>query len=176
MSPEEKIPEEQDSESRLETQLGAELAGETSEIDADQPAVDAAVDAEVVPEPDSGDLPQATIVEASLASPTSYFKQTSIKQTSPPPIADNLDNIAANGGAVGALVLGIWSFLGAFITNWSIINGILGIVLGLWGLTSRRRRMALIGILLCLISIFLSLIQVGELVKIYMNPVDENPF
>ena len=171
MSPEEKIPEEQDSDSRTETQLGATSGGETTDIDSHQPNIDATVDAELVTRPDASDLPQATIVEASFASPKAY-----LKPISPPPIVDNLDNIAANGGAVGAIVLGIWSFLGAFITNWSIINGILGVVLGLWGLTSRRRRMALIGILLCLISIFLSLIQVGELVKIYMNPVDENPF
>ena len=86
----------------------------------------------------------------------------------------SLDNISANGGAVGALVLGIWSLVGVFITNWSIINGILGLLLGFWGLTSGKRRMAWIGIGLCVLSIFLSLIQVSESVDAYLNSVDES--
>jgi hypothetical protein len=86
-----------------------------------------------------------------------------------PPIARNMENIAAHGGAVGAVVLGAWSLFGSFITNWSIINGILGILLGLWGLTSGRRRLALIGIVLSAISIFLCLAQVSEIIGDYLN-------
>ncbi len=86
----------------------------------------------------------------------------------------SLDNLSANGGAVGALVLGIWSIIGVFITNWSIINGVLGLLLGLWGLTSGKRRMAWIGIAFCLVSIFLAMIQVSDLVDAYLKTVDES--
>lgn len=92
----------------------------------------------------------------------------------PPPLAKSLQNLSANGGAVGALVLGAWCFIGSFITNWSIINGLLGLILGFWGLTSRRQRIAWIGIALCLVGVFLSLADISAMVNEWMNPVDEN--
>lgn len=92
----------------------------------------------------------------------------------PPPLAKSLQNLSANGGAVGALVLGLWCFVGSFITNWSIVNGFLGLILGFWGLTSRRQTIAWIGIGLCLIGIFLSLADISALVNEWMNPIDEN--
>lgn len=85
------------------------------------------------------------------------------------PIAADLGGIAANGGAVGAVVLGIWSILGSLLTYWSIINGILGLVLGVWGLTSKRPRTAWIGIFLSLIGTVLSTISVGELITNYWD-------
>ena len=92
---------------------------------------------------------------------------------SPPPLAKNLQNLSANGGAVGALVLGAWCFLGSFITNWSIINGILGLLLGTWGLTSRRKKTAWIGIALCTIGILLCLAEFSEIVNKWMYEVDD---
>jgi len=94
----------------------------------------------------------------------------------PPALASNFENLAAKGGAVGALVLGIWCLAGSFITNWSIINGLLGLSMGFWGLTSRHKKMAWIGIVLCLAGIMLSLVQVSEFINIYMNARDENSF
>ena len=91
----------------------------------------------------------------------------------PPPLATNLQNLSANGGAVGALVLGIWCFMGSFITNWSIINGILGLLLGTWGLTSQRKKTAWIGIALCTIGILLCLAEFSELVNKWMYEVDD---
>ena len=93
-----------------------------------------------------------------------------------PPIASNMENMAANGGAVGALVLGIWVVLGSFITSWSLINGILGLVMGFWGLTSRKQRMAWVGIALCLVGIFMCLVEVNQVVNEYLNAVDETEF
>ena len=92
----------------------------------------------------------------------------------PSGLVEEVENIAANGGAVGALVLGIWSLIGSFITNWSMINGVLGLLLGVWGLTSRRKRLAWTGILLCVVSILLSMIQVNEFIQLYLNRVDES--
>ena len=91
----------------------------------------------------------------------------------PPPIAKNLENLSANGGALGALVLGIWCFLGAFITNWSIINGVLGLLLGAWGLTSRRKKTAWVGIVFCTIGIIFCLAEFNELVNEWLFEVDD---
>ena len=92
----------------------------------------------------------------------------------PPPLAKSLQNLSANGGAVGALVLGIWCFAGSFMTTWSIINGFLGMVLGFWGLSSRRQKTAWVGIALCLVGILLSLADISALVNDWWNPIDEN--
>jgi len=93
-----------------------------------------------------------------------------------PPMPGNFENVSANGGAVGSFVLGVWCLAGSFITNWSIINGVIGLLMGFWGLTSRKQRTAWIGIALCVIGIFLSLIQVSELIDTYLNAVDETAF
>ena len=91
-----------------------------------------------------------------------------------PPVAVDLEGIAANGGSVGALVLGIWSILGSFLTYWSMINGILGLMLGVWGLASRKPRLAWIGILLSVVGCFMSMMEVGEIVSKYWN-VETDP-
>ena len=63
------------------------------------------------------------------------------------------DSVAANGGAVASVVLGIWSILGSLFSTLSIINSIMGIALGMWGLTSRKQFVAVTGIMLCLVGI-----------------------
>ena len=90
-----------------------------------------------------------------------------------PPAAIELEGIAANGGAVGALVLGIWSILGSLLTFWSLINGILGLALGIWGLRSKRPRMAWIGIFLCLVGASMSLLAVSEMISVYWNAAQD---
>ncbi len=113
------------------------------------------------------------VAEASLEG--SIVTPSGFALASQPPLARNLENMSAKGGAIGAVVLGLWCVAGSFVTNWSIINGILGILLGVWGLTSRNKRMAWFGLTLCLIGVFLSLIQVSELVNEYLNEVEEFP-
>lgn len=92
---------------------------------------------------------------------------------SAPALSGNFENLAAKGGAVGALVLGIWCLAGSFITNWSVINGLLGLMMGFWGLTSRHKKMAWIGIAFCMIGILLCLVQVSEIISVYLNARDE---
>ena len=60
---------------------------------------------------------------------------------------------ASNGGAIAALVLGIfglilapWRFEGAIV-------GLIGLIMGLWGLYSQRRGWALLGLILCCFAI-----------------------
>lgn len=77
----------------------------------------------------------------------------------PPP--SQMANLAAKGGAVGAIVLGALSFVGSFITSYAILNSFMGVALGLWGLKSNHRRMALIGILLCLVSAFFCVLDIS---------------
>lgn len=117
--------------------------------------------------PIDAEFAESEVVEAEVSSPlTEDFKI-------PPRMAPNLENLSANGGAVGAFVLGLWCFLGSFVTSWSLINGVLGLPLGVWGLISRKKKTAWIGILLCLIGSALCILQVGEWINLYFNAVDE---
>jgi hypothetical protein len=84
------------------------------------------------------DSSQAIVVEASPLAQSfpefTYFE--------PPPIP----NVAAIGGAVASCLLGTLALVGVLLTPFSIVNGVLAIPLGLWGLNSPKRRLALIGI------------------------------
>ena len=64
-------------------------------------------------------------------------------------------NVAAKGGAVGALVLGCLAVFGAFVTQWSLFNAIIGVLLGMWGLSSNMSRTAVVGMILCVIGFML---------------------
>ncbi len=61
-------------------------------------------------------------------------------------------NIAAEGGAYAALVLGLFGLL----LSWSLFYGALvalvGLLAGIWGIYSPRRNVALIGMLLCAVA------------------------
>mgnify|MGYP001823220394 CR=1 FL=1 len=70
-----------------------------------------------------------------------------------PPIPKQFQNMAADGGAVTALVLGVFALVGAFFSDLSAFNGILGLAFGGWGLTSNKRRTSIIGGLLCGLAI-----------------------
>ncbi|MEQ1906422.1 MAG: hypothetical protein ABL888_19725 [Pirellulaceae bacterium] len=69
-------------------------------------------------------------------------------------------NFAAVGGAVGSCVLGVWSILGSLFTPFSAINGLIGILLGLWGLRSPRYQLSLLGIILAVIGFFMSILRI----------------
>ena len=64
-------------------------------------------------------------------------------------------NVAAKGGAVGSIVLGCLTIFGVFVTQWSLFNAIVGLLLGLWGLKSTLFRTAVAGICFCLIGLVL---------------------
>ena len=115
------------------------------------------------------ETPPDEIITADLA-----VSRESAQFLAPPPVPRSLQNISANGGAVGAMVLGFWCLLGSLLTNWSLINGFLGLVLGLWGLSSQKKKTAWLGITLCVIGILMSTVQVSEMVNAWMNSVDES--
>lgn len=83
-----------------------------------------------------------------------------IALTAPQPERIILDNHTAVGGANAAIALGIWTLVGALLTQWSFINGLIGIGLGSWGLNSPKARRAGIGIALCLAGIFLCMVNI----------------
>ena len=71
-----------------------------------------------------------------------------------------LENHTAVGGANAAIALGIWTLIGAFLTQWSFINGLLGLVLGSWGLMSPKVGRAYIGIGVCLAGIIFCTVDI----------------
>lgn len=109
----------------------------------------------------------ATIQDAE--SNVAATQQTRLRQTfvQPAPIANELKNISANGGAVGAIVLGTWSILCSLITPFSAINALLALLLGTYGLTSQKKKLAVVGMLLGIIGGAMSLIETNEILNDY---------
>lgn len=65
-------------------------------------------------------------------------------------------NPAAVGGAIASLFLGVVSSTCGFLTPMAMIAALVGIPMGIWGLTSPRRKSSLAGILLCCLGIAVS--------------------
>ncbi len=84
----------------------------------------------------------------------------------------DFQNLAAVGGSVGAVILGIWSIVGSIITPFSSINGLVGILMGIWGLQSSRKKMAITGIVLCGIGQIFCFLQLNDIVSdfFYLQP------
>lgn len=85
-----------------------------------------------------------------------------VKPRGPKPPPTPMANLAAKGGAVGALVLGVLAFVGSFISSYAILNSAMGIAMGLWGLSSNHRRMATIGLILCTVSAFFCVVEISS--------------
>lgn len=108
-------------------------------------------------------------VMAELAAATASYGGTinpylDKKAYSTPPLdlGDELKNLSATGGAVGGLVLGTWSIISAMITFFAFINAGLAILLGLYGLSSPRKKLAVAGIVLGVIGLFMSFMEISE--------------
>ena len=64
---------------------------------------------------------------------------------------------AAVGGAIAALLLGMLALFAAFFMPiGGLVTSILGLGMGAWGVYSRRRVLALVGLLLCCLALALS--------------------
>ncbi len=79
------------------------------------------------------------------------------------------ENVAASGGAVASVVLGIWAIVGSFLTSWSVINAILGLFLGTWGLSSPKRRLSLFGMFLSSVGVLFCVVVVSQMVGEYFQ-------
>lgn len=86
-----------------------------------------------------------------------------------------LKNINAKGGAVGAVVLGLLAVFGSFVSGWSAINALIGFCMGMWGLSSPKRKLALIGVALCGLGAFLSMVDVSQ-IWVWMESSGDSEF
>lgn len=86
-------------------------------------------------------------------------------QELPNSYSNEFSNMASIGGAVGSVVLGAWSILSALITYFAFINSILAVVLGIYGLNSRRRLWAIVGIVLGAVGFIMSMMEVNQMLS-----------
>lgn len=81
---------------------------------------------------------------------------------------------AAVGGAIGSVVLGGMSLVGCLITNAALVTALLGLAMGVWGLYSTRRGLAVLGLLLCFLA--LSIASFNGAVDLYEYMNGRSPF
>ncbi len=119
--------------------------------------------AELVIEASNSDVPfavtEVAAVPAVAYNPSILIAPKATAARLPP---SPMTHLAAKGGAVGAMVLGVLAFVGSFITSYAILNSIMGLALGLWGLKSDHRRTAMLGMALCLIAAFFCVVEISS--------------
>lgn len=78
----------------------------------------------------------------------------------------------AEAAAFASLILGVLSFLTLWLFTWgAIVMGVAGILAGVWGIRSRRRSLALIGLVLCgLVVLASAYSEALELNRLYGEP------
>ena len=70
--------------------------------------------------------------------------------------------VTAKGGAIGGLTLGVLAFAGSLLTSWAAINGVIGVLLAAYGISSvTHRRQALVGMLLSVVGIAICVFRGG---------------
>jgi hypothetical protein len=86
-----------------------------------------------------------------------------------PRVVSQPTNIAAEGGAYAALLLGLFGLL----LSWSLFYGALvalvGLLAGIWGIYSPRRNLALVGMLLCAIGMGLGTFTGVRQLNLYLT-------
>lgn len=133
------------------------------------------LEARVLDDSMSAALAETTVLERPSAAPSDSEAQPQPRPPPPkfPPPPNPLDtpppqpvsipsmrrhvpprpNIAAIGGAYAALAIGIFALALSPFRWEAAIVGLVGLVMGLWGLYSPRRGWALLGMLLCALAI-----------------------
>jgi hypothetical protein len=82
--------------------------------------------------------------------------------------------IAAQGGAIAALLLGLISFVAGFYTALAAIPAAVGVLMGIWGLFAPRRGPAVLGLVLCCIA--LAIASINGAVGIYQRAYGHAPW
>ena len=107
----------------------------------------------IVMEPDAG-------LTAATAAGHVPIRAAAVEQQRPqrrPPTGELIDarraSLMAMGGTVGSLVLGLFAAMLSILWPPAAMIAVLGLGLGIWGLNSPRRNMALVGMLLCCLAI-----------------------
>jgi hypothetical protein len=98
-----------------------------------------------------------TLVQQTLNAGTTPLQS----RPKPPGTKDLIRDQVAVAGAIGSLVLGGFGLAVAWMQNPSAVIGgaliaVLGLVMGMWGLHSKRRGWALFGMLICVAAISLA--------------------
>jgi hypothetical protein len=75
----------------------------------------------------------------------------------------------AMGGTVASLVLGIFSVLLSIVWPLAAVIAVLGLIMGIWGLYSPRRNLALVGMLLCCLAIGLGTFGMAKSIYVYIE-------
>jgi hypothetical protein len=84
-------------------------------------------------------------------------------------------SMMAMGGTVASLVLGVFAALLALAWPLAAVIAVIGLVMGIWGLYSPRRNLALVGMLLCCLAIGLGTYSLARYVYIQVEsqrPID----
>lgn len=144
------------------------MANETPEnanngIDDNPESSENIIEAELVPTPDP-QLPGKPAVAGAMPMGSGLAMGATKPIYALPP---GLENLAAVGGAVSAMVLGVFSVIGSLLTPYAAINSVLGMLLGAWGLTSRKKKLASVGIILCGIGMLMSLFEVRRIISLF---------
>lgn len=153
------MEEKNEPEEQPKQEYVAELIDE-SEAAADPDSGEAAFVEPVIVEEVTDELtlsPAAPVYSPAVAPKSRPQQQSALAK--PPEV---LENLAAKGGAVGAIVLGTLALLGSFITSYAILNAVIGLLMGVWGLNSSHQRMAGVGMVLCLISAFFCAVEISS--------------
>ena len=81
--------------------------------------------------------------------------------------------LMAMGGTVTSLVLGVFSAILAAFWPPAAIVAVLGLIMGIWGLSSPRRNLALVGMLLCCLAIGFGTFGMAR--RIYIGILSSRP-
>jgi hypothetical protein len=120
---------------------------------------------------------RAAIAATGLALPQSAPARAATHSTerlSFPSTSDFIDakrtSLTAMGGTIGSLVLGLFALVLALFRFEAALIALLGLVLGIWGLYSPKRALALVAMLLCCLAIGLgSYTGANQLYVYYKN-------
>ncbi|MDX1944057.1 MAG: hypothetical protein SFU86_01520 [Pirellulaceae bacterium] len=144
------------------------IAGEPPAEEALAIALQPALEARVLDE-----APEAAANPVAAAAPTPIATGLPVM---PPPKLPSLarpvpasTNLAALGGTVATVVLGVFALALAWWRFEAAIVGLVGLVMGVWGLYSSRRGWALVGMLLCCLAIVLGTITGVLQLNHYLN-------
>jgi len=151
---------------------------ESSNDDLERPDEDPQNDIEIVPLMDDDAPAMAELATPNAASGANHNPYRDRDAYAPPPLdlGSELKNLSATGGAVGSFVLGIWSIISALITFFAFINAGLAILLGLYGLGSGRKKLAIAGIALGVVGLFMSFMEISEWVGNSISEAEQAEF
>ena len=94
--------------------------------------------------------PPPRLTPSRPALPNSFKPSPSLNRLPPP-----RPNLAALGGAVASLIVGVFGVVLAPFRYEAAIIGLIGLLMGVWGVYSPRRGVALLGMFLCCLAIAL---------------------